>query len=298
MEETDARIVLDARNIVGESIVWAPAEQMLYWVDIVGSAIHRLDPISGAHRQWETPELPTSIGLRSGGGFIVGLRQRVVLWSPGGAFETLAVPEPDMPDNRLNEGVVAPDGSFWVGSMADNIADNGEPKPQRGKSGYLYRIAPDGEVHRLTDHPFGITNSMIWTADGGFVTADTSTNTLYRFSYDRAAQHLSEPRVFAELDRGLPDGSTSDVSGAIYNCRVAGGAIAVLRPDGSPKYVDLPCSLPTSCTFGGKDMDTLYVTSARFGLGVSALSKSPHEGAVMALNLSTKGTLAHEFTGK
>src|SRR5690606_35653924 len=116
-----ARLLLDCRNIVGESALWALDEQRLYWVDIVGSRIHRLDPATGAHDSWQTPELPTSIGLTKAGDFIVGLRQRVVRWQPGGDCETFAVPEPDQPASRLNEGVVAPDGSFWVGTMEDNI---------------------------------------------------------------------------------------------------------------------------------------------------------------------------------
>src|SRR5690348_7228737 len=107
--------ILRADDVVGESLVWSPDERALYWVDIVGSRIHRLEPATGAHRIWPTREYPTSIGLRQGGGFVVGLRQRVTLWEPDGPFETLAVPEPDLPGNRLNEGCVAPDGSFWVG---------------------------------------------------------------------------------------------------------------------------------------------------------------------------------------
>ena len=139
-----ARLVLDCRNIVGESLIWVDAEQSLYWVDIVGSRIHRWAPDSGAQDVWATPELPTSIGLRKDGGFIVGLRQRVCLWRPGGSFETFAVPEPDLPGNRLNEGVVAPDGSFWVGTMAENIGPDGGPQPMSGNSGI--RMSNDADM--------------------------------------------------------------------------------------------------------------------------------------------------------
>src|SRR5579872_2480676 len=97
-----ARLVLDCKDGVGESIVWSTAEAALYWVDILGSRIHRLEPDSGRHDVWPTPELPTSIGLTADGGFIVGLRRRVTRWRPGGTFNTLAVPEPDLPGNRLN----------------------------------------------------------------------------------------------------------------------------------------------------------------------------------------------------
>lgn len=279
------RLVLDAGNVVGESLVWSAAESALYWVDIVGSRIHRLEPGTGRHDLWPTPELPTSIGLRKDGGFIVGLRQRVVLWQPDGAFQTLAIPEPDRAGNRLNEGVVAPDGSFWVGTMADNIAPDGSPQPMRGSSGALYRIAPDGAVTRLTADLFGITNTMIWTGDGRFITADTTLNTLYLYDNPAPAM-LSNRRPYGSpIGRGLPDGSTSDEAGMIYNARVAGGA-AIARIDADGKvadYIDVPCRSPTSCTFGGRDLDTLYVTSARFGLTEAALSANPAEGGLFSI---------------
>lgn len=294
---SEAAIIFDARNSVGESIIWSPAEAALYWVDIVGSAIHRLDPATGEHRQWATPELPTSIGLRRGGGFIVGLRQRVVLWSPGGSFETFAVPEPDQPGNRLNEGVVAQDGSFWVGTMQDNIGADGGPRPAPDRTGRLYRISPEGKVTVLSPERFGITNTMVWLDDGSFVTADTVTNSLFRFDYDPSARTLANPRAFASsLPRGLPDGSTRDVGGAVYNCRVAGGAgIARIDPSGDVEMIELPVRSPTSCTFGGPDLQTLYVTSARFGMSDAELRARPHEGALIATPLSTVGTASSTF---
>ena len=89
-------IAFDAANIVGESIVWDDRKKALYWVDIVGRRIHALEPESGEHRSWETPEIVTSIGLRDDGGAIVGLRKSVALWNVGSAFQTLATIEPDI----------------------------------------------------------------------------------------------------------------------------------------------------------------------------------------------------------
>jgi sugar lactone lactonase YvrE len=293
-----ARLVLDCRNIVGESLIWVDAEQSLYWVDIVGSRIHRWAPDSGAQDVWATPELPTSIGLRKDGGFIVGLRQRVCLWRPGGSFETFAVPEPDLPGNRLNEGVVAPDGSFWVGTMAENIGPDGGPQPMSGNSGALYRIAPDAIVTQLTDRDFGITNTMIWTDDGRFITADTLANELYAYDLVASDTGLANRRTLPlRLDRGLPDGSTRDSTGTIYNARVAGGgAAAIIAGDGaSAEYVDLPCASPTSCAFGGPDLATLYITSARFGMTTDQLVQTPTEGGLFAINVPAVGRPTHRF---
>ena len=298
MTTRSARLVLDCKDGVGESIVWSAAEAALYWVDILGSRIHRLEPDSGRHDVWPTPELPTSIGLEADGDFIVGLRRRITLWRPGGAFNTLAVPELDLPGNRLNEGVVAPDGSFWVGTMAENISPDGLPMAMAGATGSLYRITADGTVTRLTDDKFGITNTMIWTDNGHFVTADTLSNALYAYRLDPPGTALGERRAFGSpLTRGLPDGSTSDVNGAIYNARVAGGgAIAILAADGSlTKYLDLPCASPTSCAFGGPHLDRLFVTSARFGISDADLAVRSTEGGLFEIMGLGPGRLPNSF---
>jgi sugar lactone lactonase YvrE len=296
---TDARLIFDAHDIVGESVIWSGDDAALYWVDIVGRRIHRLDPESGAHQTWPTPDLPTSIGLREGGGFIVGLRREVKLWAPGRDFETLATPEPDLPDNRLNEGAVAPDGSFWVGTMQNNIADDGSPKEMTANTGAIYRISPDGVVTQLTRRDFGITNTMVWTDDGRFVTADTVKNRLYQFKYDRAAVKIFDQSEFnVSLGRGAPDGSTSDRDGNIYNARVGGGGVACLRRDGSLfRFLDLPCRLPTSCAFGGEDLSVLYVTSARFGMSASDIAANPHEGGLWGIRLGAQGQVPFKFLG-
>jgi sugar lactone lactonase YvrE len=291
------RLVLDCKDVVGESLVWSPAEQCLYWVDIVGSRIHRLEPGSGSHQTWSTPQLPTSIGLAKHGGFIVGLRQRITRWRPGGAFETFAVPEPELPGNRLNEGVVAPDGSFWVGTMQENIGPDLGPREITGPSGSLYRVAPDGKVSRLTDDRFGITNTMVWLDDGRFVTADTLRNEIYVYDYDRSAHQLHNRRVLAVIDRGLPDGSTRDASGAIYNARVAGGASVarISSTDGCVDVLELPCRSPTSCAFGGPDLTTLFVASARFGMSAGDLEDNSMDGGLYALEATGHGLPATAF---
>lgn len=293
----EARLVLDAADVVGESIIWSPDEQALYWVDIVGHRIHRLLPQTGAHDVWPTPELVSSIGLRRGGGFIVGLEHRVTFWSPGGDFETFAVPEPELPDNRLNEGVVAPDGSFWVGTMQNNVNPDGSPRDMTGNTGALYRITPEAAVTRLTPLEYGITNTMVWLDDGRFVTADTLKNALYAFEV-RPDGNLGPRRLFAEPPlRGLPDGSTRDSVNRLYNARVVDGrAIARFTPDGRlDRYFDLPCRAPTSCTFGGSELATLYVTSSRFGLPQETVRAHPEEGGVFALDVGARGLPAPEF---
>ena len=289
MAEVD--LLIAAQDLVGESIVWDDRTGTLAWVDIGGRRIHRFDPATGDHRLWPVGFYPTSIGLRADGGAILGRTRDVVLWDWGGPGTLLATPEPGLPQNRLNEGRVAPDGSFWVGTMSNNLALDGSPMAQAGTTGALYRIDPDGTVTRLSEDRFGITNTMVWLDDGRFVTADTVANALY--AYDVTPQGLLGARAAfgPPVTRGLPDGSCRDAKGAVWTCRVVGGA-ALTRtlPDGTlDRVVELPCSWPTSCTFGGPSLDVLYVTSARFTMTPAHLAAHPQEGAVFALRPGVPG---------
>ncbi|GFE48376.1 gluconolactonase [Roseobacter cerasinus] len=286
-------LVYPAKNIVGESILWDAARQRLLWVDIVEKKIHALTPATGEYQSWPTPDFVTSIGLRKDGGAIVGLTRDVCLWDFGDQFQTLARVEPDQPDNRLNEGVVGPDGAFWVGTMQNNIAPDGSPKEMTADTGRLYRCTPDGQVTPLCDDLFGLTNTLVWTTGGGLITADTGANEIYRYTYDQDTRRLSDRRsIVSGFERGLPDGSTLDAEGYIWNCRVVGGG-CLLRfdPEGHiHRVVDLPCSWPTSCTFGGENLDILYVTSARFTMEVDHLKRHPEEGGVFAIKPGMTGT--------
>ncbi len=289
---------LEACDIVGESLVWDDRAQALWWVDIVGRRIHRYAPSLNRHDIWPTPDFPTSIGLRADGGFIVGLTRDVCLWTPSGGFTRLATPEPDLPDNRLNEGRVAPDGSFWVGTMQNNLTADGSPKDLTRSSGAIYRVRVDGSVRQLTPREFGIANTMLWLGGQRFVTADTLVNTLYEYKFDPTTGLLSDRRVFARgPDRGLPDGSCLDADGRIWNCRVVeGAALARFSPAGVlEELFDLPCAWPTSCTFGGPDLRTLYVTSARFTMTDERLQTHPLEGGLFASEMTVKGRLENRL---
>lgn len=293
-----ADIFFDAHDVVGESIIWSSEERSLYWVDIGGKRIHRLEIDSRRHDNWVTPDFPTSIGLRKDGGFIMGLRREVCFWQPDGKFEIFAAIESDLPDNRLNEGRVAPDGSFWASTMQNNLNADGSPKDMDRASGAIYRIDPSGQVKQLTPNEYGITNTMGWTRDNRFLFADTLANAIYCFSYDPTAKTISERRTIVEgFARGLPDGSCLDAEDNLWNCRVVGGcAVAKFTADGSLlQVVELPVSWPTSCTFGGDDLTTLYVTSARFTMTADHLAEHPQEGSLIAIGNAGRGVLEPKF---
>ena len=289
--------VVRTADTVGESPVWDEREGALLWVDIVGRRIHRWFPAEDRLETRAAPDFATSVGLRDDGGAVVGLRREVVLWDLESGFEPLATPEPDVPDNRLNEGVVGPDGRYWVGTMQDNLEDDGRPRAMDRASGALYRIDPSGAVERLTEPTIGLANTLAWLPDGRLVTADSLADALYAYAPgDGDALGDREPFA-AGFGRGVPDGSCVDAEGGLWNCRVAGGACLVrFRPDGAvDRVMELPCHSPTSCCFGGPGLDVLYVTSARFGLDAAHLAERPLEGSVFALRPGVAGRAPYRF---
>ncbi|MBE0455195.1 MAG: SMP-30/gluconolactonase/LRE family protein [Roseovarius sp.] len=292
------QIALQVQNIVGESVLWDNVHNRVLWVDIVGKTIHAFYPETGGHRQWPTPDFVTSIGLRRDGGAIVAFTKSICLWDYEDQFRPFAQIELDIPDNRLNEGVIGPDGAFWVGTMQNNIDPAGNPTDITEATGQLFRITSDGQVQRVSDDLFGITNTLIWAQNGRLITADTLKNEIYSYTIDPDTKQLTDRKVIIfGFDRGLPDGSTIDAEGYIWNCRVVGGSCLVrFSPDGQiDRIVELPCSWPTSCAFGGENLTTLFVTSARFTMDETHLKTTPQEGALFAINVGVKGQLCNRF---
>ena len=284
--------------IVGESLIWDDRAARLVWVDMLGHTIHMFDPLGGTHVLYDTPGMVTSIGMRNDGGYIVGLERCVALWAPGEDFQTLTQIEPDRPENRLNEGVVGPDGCFWVGTMQNNVDAEGTPREQTQASGQIWRIHSDGRAESMLDAGFWLTNTIAWL-DGRMIIGDTVQNTLFSFAFDTDTAMLSDKRVFLrDYEQGLPDGSCVDANGHLWNCRVVGGAeVLCLNQDGTPiQKVQTPCTWPTSCVIGGSNMDTLFVTSARFTMSDVHLAAAPWEGDLFAFKLKgIKGLLHHRF---
>jgi sugar lactone lactonase YvrE len=292
-----ARLVFDAQDIVGESLIWDDRRNRLVWIDIIGRRVHALDPATGAHRLWPMPFRPTSISLRADGDAMLCSERHICRWDWDTAPVPLVEVEPDLPMNRLNEGAVGPDGALWLGSMHQNIADDDSPAEMPGATGRIHRYAPDGTLAVVTGDRFGIANTLVWPDPDVLVVGDTLQNALYRYRIGSDGRLGPREVLVQGLDRGLPDGSCTDAAGRIWNARVVGGhAVACIGKDGRlVRYHDLPCSWPTSCTFGGPDVATLFVTSARFTMDAAHLAAAPHEGGLFALDGVGRGRAPFRF---
>ncbi len=287
------RCVLDVGDELGESIVWCAEEGALYRVDILAPAIHRLETATGAVRSWSMPSAIGSLGLREGGGAVVALKNGFHLFDfESGSLTFIVDPEPDRPDNRLNDGKVGPDGRFWAGSM-DDRADK-EPVAA------LYRLDVDGTCHKMADGLI-ISNGLAWSQDGTTLYhSDTRLCFIHAYDYDKVSGSLGARRLIAQLtdDVGRPDGAAVDVEGCYWSCGISAGRINRFRPDGElDGWIEMPVPAPTMCCFGGPDLKTLYVTTKRVGLSDEVLAAYPQSGGVFSVDVGIEGVAVSRFKG-
>ena len=282
--------VVDSHNRLGEVPVWDVAEQALYWVDIEGKLLQRYTPATGQVDRWDMPERIASLALREKGGLIVAFASGIAFYDLGtGAIDWIARPEADKPGNRFNEGKCDRNGRFWAGTMDDSLAAH---------TAALYRVEPDRSVHKVLGD-VGISNCFVWSlANDAFFFADTLDKRIYRFDYDHAAGTVANRRLFAETAGANPDGGTIDEEGYLWNAEWDGWRIVRYAPDGSiDRTVALPVQKPTSCMFGGRDLDTLFVTSAVWDLTPEALAEQPQAGGLFAVDVGVRGVPEPRFAG-
>ena len=250
--------VVDARCELGEGPLWDDSTGRLYWIDILAHRLHAYLPATQDRSTWELDAAPGALALRTDGGLLVAQADGVRAFDPGsGASSHLANPEPDLPGKRLNDGTTDRRGRFWFGSMEAGAS---------GRTGSVYRFDSDGTVHRFLD-AIAIPNSLAFSPDGLVMYfADSTDRTIWAFDYDPDTGTPSGRRVFATTDRGVPDGSTVDTDGCLWNAEWGASRVVRYTPGGAiDRIIEMPVEKPTCCAFGGPDLDVLYVTSARVG---------------------------------
>jgi sugar lactone lactonase YvrE len=293
---SQVRCVAETRNLVGESPVWDAARERLYWTDINGMAVYCLYIQSGSIEQWTFDATVSALALTTTPGrLLVAVGQRLLLWNvESGERVLFAQVEDAASGNRLNDGAVDPEGNFWVGTMRNNVAADGQnievdwelPENRRGS---LYRVSGDGAVVRF-DAGFGIPNTMVWSPDRSTMYAgDSIANALYAYEYGAGA--VSGRRVFTQgFGRGVPDGSAMDAEGFVWNCRYFGHCVVRFAPTGEvDRVVEMPVKNVTNCAFGGRDLRTLFVTTASVG------GDGPLAGGVFAIDVDVGGLAENLF---
>lgn len=279
----------------GEGAVWHAAHSAVYWTDINRFLIHRLTLADQCVRTWFFEEPVTALTLTDRDDVLaVVLGSGVILWEPASDVRYKPIYRlPGWPSVRLNDGRADPRGSLWVGSMRNNVNPDGSSREAGGKDGILHRLDPDARV-TIHKRDIGISNTLAWSPDRRrFYFGDSLANTIWSYDYDRAAGTVKNEAVFfAGFERGLPDGSTVDAEGYLWNCRYDGGCIVRIAPDGKiNRVIEMPVSKITTCTFGGAELKTLFVTTA----SLDAASCERLAGGLFAIQCEVSGQEENRF---
>jgi sugar lactone lactonase YvrE len=277
---------------LGESPFWHPDEHALWWCDIPGRRLHRFDPATGAHRAWEQDSEPGCIAPLPGGALLVARRDGLWRFAPGsGGIERLAPPPYDPAVQRFNDGRADPQGRFWAGTLHE---------PRDAPRAALYCWV-GGRWQQRAD---GVTtgNGLAFSPDGRtLLWSDTPAHTIHAFDFDPVEGTLSRRRVFARFEPrapgaglqgygGRPDGAAMDAEGCCWVAMFEGARLVRLSPAGEVVgELRLPVQCPTMPCFGGADLRTLYITTARDKRPDEELARQPWAGGVLACRVDVPG---------
>ena len=288
-------ILISTGDRCGEAIVWSADESAIYWADVTRFLIHRINVITREYGEWHFEHPVVAISLTTQPDTIlVALSSGLILWNPRtdrrAEFGSRIV---DWPDERLNDGRSDPVGNFWIGSMANNVNPDGSIAAIETSRGKLFKVSSCGHAS-VWRESVGIANTVCWSPDHrSLYFGDSRANIVYRYVFDIELGAISnEEPFFAGFPRGVPDGSTVDSDGFLWNCRFGGGCIARVAPNGElNRVIEVPVQNPTTCTFGGANLQTLFVTSAE----IMTEPADRLAGSVFQLEVDAQGIPEHRF---
>ena len=289
------RVIGDVRATLGEGLCWSPSSRSLWWVDILEHRLYRDIPATGAHEAWSFDETISAVAECAGGnGLAVSLRRGLALFDPATrALVRLDEPEREREGNRFNDGKCDTRGRFWGGTMDFAC---------QAPTGALYRFDAAGRAQRAIDLGWIVTNGPTWTQDGRtmFVN-DTVHRRVVAYAFDPESGEVGASREWLALPEadGHPDGMTTDAAGRIWIAHWGGACVTCHDPATAAELarIALPTAHITNVAFGGPDMTTLFISSAKFELSDAQLAAQPLAGALFAVETDAAGLAANLFAG-
>lgn len=293
-DSAGVRCAIEGHALLGEAPYWSARDQTLTWVDMLGPSLHRASIATrGAPTvdTWPMTRLTSLAVPRRSGGFLLAQPSGLRLVDPErGQDEPFAHPESSRPGNRYNDGKCDARGRLWIGTL--------DPTGQPGR-GSLLRVDPDG-THVRVDSGFTVANGIAFAPDGRTLYfAESAGRTLFAYDVEPRKGSVSRRRAFVTWPEGVkPDGVAVDEEGGVWVAIWDGWRVERYAPDGKlARTVRLPVPRPTSLAFGGRTLETLYVTTARVRLGPEALAAAPLSGSVFEIAPGVRGMAVALFGG-
>ena len=281
-------LLLDCKNTLGEGITYSSVNNNLYWLDINNtSKLFKLNLSSNKSEIFELPEIVTATSVKSDDELILASNNGLNLFTISSKkFERVLNIEDQLKLTRSNDGGSDAHGRFWLGTMQNNFDKDGNDVPIKDNIGKLYKVDIDKTIS-IVEEGLAIPNTFVWSPDNSiFYFTDTLSGSIFNYDFNLEQGELTNKKKFASYDRGLPDGSTIDTDGCLWNCRWGGSCIVRFTPNGKvDNVIEMPVQNITNCIFGGKDMKTLFITTA------SNIGKNQNDldGNLFAISLNYQG---------
>ncbi|MCV9385157.1 SMP-30/gluconolactonase/LRE family protein [Reichenbachiella ulvae] len=291
--EWEATLFYEDQNQLGEGAIWNHERSELWSIDIEGKKWFQLDVSNKSQIVHQLDQRIGTIVPSTDGRAVVALQDGIYYYAvETGELELIASPESHLDSIRFNDGKCDPSGRLWVGSMHLNqIAD----------AAGLYKIAGDKTAEQMLDS-ITISNGIVWSSEKKTMFyIDTPDGKLRVFDYDDATGTISNERSMMDFkEYGFPDGSTIDAEDNLWVCLWNGNG--VLRIDTETGEVtgrvNVPAHNITSCAFGGENLDSLFITSARVDMSEAELDSLPLAGSVFVAVPGVKGVQASFFAAE
>jgi sugar lactone lactonase YvrE len=270
-------VAVDCRSLLGEGVTWDAASETLLWLDIDQRLLHRLRA-DGSRQVTSLDRMVSVVVPRSDGGFVAVAGLDVVTMDDSGCFDAVIASLPADGDGRANDGRCDPSGRLWVGTVDRSDA----------RQAGLFRVDGSGEVVKMLSSR-ALSNGIDWSPDGRrCYHADSLLKRIDVLLLDERG-HAREVREFARFS-AMPDGLSVDEEGGVWVALWDGGAVQRFTPDGRlDRTLSVPGGWVTSCAFGGSDLRTLYITTARADLDPAMQSRCPNAGSLFAVHIDVAG---------
>lgn len=289
----EAELELKTNAVLGECPVWDDTENKLYWVDILSGVVNKYDPTDKTNTEYEVGEHVGALALRQEGGLVLATKTGYAFFNPdSGKFTNISDPEIHLPNNRFNDGKCDTAGRFWAGTLSYE---------QQQGAGSLYclntNLSVDLRLRQLT-----IPNGMAWDQDSDkFYFIDSRDRALYSFDYNHETgeiNHRSVVTIFGK-EGPLPDGMTMDTNGKLWVAMYNGYKVKRVDPETGDtlQEITLPVPQVTSCTFGGPEMNELFITTAREHMSDEDVEEYPLSGSLFKVELPETGHPPTRFGG-
>jgi sugar lactone lactonase YvrE len=289
------RVVLNVKAQLGEGAIWNQLENRLWWVDIEKGILHVFNPVDGTDKEYPMGRRVGTVVPTESGKALVALEDGLNFFDlETSELSFIADPEADLPPIRYNDGKCDPAGRLWVGSMG--------MEPPINSRASLYRLDHDLKINKMLDS-ITVSNGICWSPDKTkMYYIDTPTMKVRVFDYDDESGNISNEKTAVEIPAGMggPDGMTIDSEGNLWICLWGGACVGCFDPETGEllRKIDVPAKNVTSCAFGGRELKTLFITTASISMSPEDTARYPLAGNLFTIDLDVKGVPAFFFNDR